>query len=213
MRSRSIIVVVVVVLVATAVLALLVLSTRSAPAETASAGAPPESAPAAQSAPRAEGVASEKADAVGARDQLERDGPSAGAKEAGPPSTAPRSPWLMKSGVKRVACGFACDLEERCTLRDAGTCVERSCEAERDVRKPTTMDYCLAEADSCLDAVACSCAEACWKRGECAGDHDHDDECARSCQVLARQDPGRVYRENRCLLENRCDAIAVCGGG
>jgi hypothetical protein len=73
------------------------------------------------------------------------------------------------------------------------------------------MDYCFARADSCLDAVVCSCAESCWKRGECAGDHAHDDECAGACAKLAKQDAAARYKENRCVLENACADIAACG--
>ncbi len=117
---------------------------------------------------------------------------------------------VVRNGARRIACDKACSLEDQCGFRDAAACRAASCDG--DVRIASRMDYCLALDDSvtCLDAAACSCAESCWKRGECAKDHGDDDDCERSCRILVNVEGERRYRENRCVLENRCDRLVVC---
>lgn len=216
MSRRSLVVIAVITVVVVTLVAagaLVLLSSRSAPSAPPTAGAasssqavPPSSPLAAPSPPTGGGGNAERA---------ERDQP--GAQKASEPSAAderkrPAPPLRKKSGVTRVGCDWACEREAECNLRDAEACASSSCEPDRDVRIPTTMDYCFVDADACIDVVACSCAESCWKRGECARDHGGDDDCARSCRVLAGQEPARLYRDNRCVLEHRCGDIAVCGG-
>jgi len=118
---------------------------------------------------------------------------------------------VQRNGVRRVACDRACALEEQCGFRDLDACRAASC--DDDVRRPSRMDYCLALDSSvtCLDAATCSCNESCWKRGECAGDHDHDAECERTCLTLVKHEGISRYRENRCVLERSCAEIATCG--
>jgi len=117
---------------------------------------------------------------------------------------------VRRNGARRIDCGRACALEEQCGFRDAAACRAASC--DDDVRRPSRMDYCLALDSSvtCLDAARCSCNESCWKRGECSGNHDDDDECERSCNILVRQEGLSRYRENRCVLEHACTDIAIC---
>ena len=76
--------------------------------------------------------------------------------------------------------------------------------------KVTRADFCLDTARDCGEAARCPCEEACWKRGECAGDHASDLSCTAACITLAQQQPSAVYAENRCVLESECAAIPAC---
>ncbi len=143
--------------------------------------------------------------------------PSAGANsvDARPPEKAARkqkaaaTPALIeKNGVKRVSCDFACAREDSCGFRDADVCAAAAC--DEDVRKASRSDYCFVDADDCAKAAVCSCDEGCWKRGECVKDHSNDVECTRACVTLMQQHPTERYREDRCVLEQGCDAIATC---
>ncbi|HEY1099140.1 MAG TPA: hypothetical protein VGF99_09430, partial [Myxococcota bacterium] len=119
---------------------------------------------------------------------------------------------VERNGARRIRCEVACGLEAQCGFRDDDDCRAASC--DDDVRKPSRMDYCLAldASVTCLDAATCSCNEACWKRGECAGSHADDDECERSCRTLVKQEGAARYRENRCILERSCSALSTCSG-
>jgi hypothetical protein len=117
---------------------------------------------------------------------------------------------VEKNGVKRASCDGACALEQQCGFRALDECQRASCDG--DVRVANKSDFCLADAKDCGAAAACPCEEACWKRGECAGDHDGDKACTASCSKLVAHDPSASYDENRCIIESKCDAIAACGG-
>jgi hypothetical protein len=137
-------------------------------------------------------------------------------KDAAPPpkvtradeGLARRSIVIEKNGVKRISCVGACALEAKCELRDEDACIRGSCEG--DVRTANRSDFCFAQAESCADAVACTCNESCWKRGECAGDHGSDVNCEAACRTLLLQRPAAIYDENRCVIESACGAIAAC---
>lgn len=204
MRARIVIAIVVVVVVALAAGVLMMLTTsKSAPPpmmqapparEAAKDARPPAPPPPPPSEPSG----------------IEADGaPGGGSPPGAKRNAAPAPPFIERHGVRRVGCDFACGREAECGLRDVDACVAASCDDE--VRVPMTMDYCFVRADDCGAAVDCSCAEACWKKNECVGDHSHDAECARACDVLVKQKPKDVYKENRCILEHRCGPeIAAC---
>jgi hypothetical protein len=78
------------------------------------------------------------------------------------------------------------------------------------VRIANKSDFCLADAADCAAAAACPCEEACWKRGECAGDHASDKACTAACAKLVAHAPKAHYDENRCIIESKCDEIATC---
>src|SRR5262249_50874389 len=119
-----------------------------------------------------------------------------------------RSIVVKKDGVSRISCVGACAIEARCELRAEDACVKDSCEG--DVRIATRADFCLDSARECGEAARCPCEEACWKRGECAGDHASDAACTAACITLAMQQPIATYAENRCVLERACAEIPAC---
>ena len=130
-------------------------------------------------------------------------------KLAAPPPPARERVGTSKDGAKRASCGAACAIEARCALRARAVCERESCEGP--VRKVNRSDFALDNSQSCADVAVLPCEEACWKRGECAGHHETDAVCTRTCTTLARQRPAAVYVESRCILENACADIPVCG--
>ncbi len=116
---------------------------------------------------------------------------------------------VERFGARRVSCAGACDREAECGFRTYADCTMASCEG--DVRKLASSDFRLAEADTCAAAAAAPCEEACWKRGECTGDHAGDRRCTKACATLVQQEPVETYRESRCVLEQACADLPVCG--
>lgn len=131
-----------------------------------------------------------------------------GGAEKAKANTAPKR--VERFGGTRINCDFACGAEAECGFRSFDECAAASC--ADGVRVASNGDGCFVDADSCLVGADCFCKEACWKRGECTKDHGHDVECERACHVVVTQDPVRSYRENRCIIEQKCGDIAVCGG-
>lgn len=105
-------------------------------------------------------------------------------------------------------CETVCTFEADCGLRSFEECQAASCIG--DVRVPSASDACMQLAPDCAAAAACTCPDACGKVEECT--ESPDDTCAETCDTLIEQDPITTYRENRCLIESGCDAIATCGG-
>jgi len=129
--------------------------------------------------------------------------------EANPGPPAPIRRELVVNGpdgAQRVSCEGACALEMVCGLRDPAACRTDSC--VDGLRKPTTSDFKLSTAADCGAMAATPCAEACAKRGECAGTHDGDAQCTRLCE--SSRDKKKTYASSRCVLENTCAEIARC---
>jgi hypothetical protein len=127
---------------------------------------------------------------------------------------APRPKLLVEeNGTQRVSCEGACALEVTCGLRTLDDCRASSCDDAKRVRTPNRSDFCMASSvdGSCADVVTCTCEEACWKKGECTGDHTDNARCTAACKKLVEQDPVGSYRDNRCMIENKCADIAACG--
>jgi hypothetical protein len=132
--------------------------------------------------------------------------PPAPSAEAKAPSLS--SLLVTKDGARRIACGPACRLEAYCKLRDIDVCLSNSCDG--DVRKLSRSDFELASASDCAQAAAAPCEEACWRKGECAGDHADDLRCTNACLTLVRQRPMAVFSESRCILESSCADLPLC---
>lgn len=127
---------------------------------------------------------------------------------------------VVKLGLRRIACGPACDLEASCALRTRELCVNESCEG--DVRKINRSDFHLDAAASslpngqpdCQGIAASPCEEACWKKAECGGGHGGDAACTAACTSLMKRDPAQTWRQARCVLEVKsCADVARCDQG
>ncbi|OGQ14176.1 MAG: hypothetical protein A2138_27930 [Deltaproteobacteria bacterium RBG_16_71_12] len=129
--------------------------------------------------------------------------------EGAPPPEADAPPIVVERyGARRASCAGVCDLEARCGLRTFADCTAQSCEGE--VRKLSNADFTLAGAADCASAAAAPCEEACWKRGECTGHHQADQQCTKACKRLVEQLPAETYRESRCVLERPCEELPLC---
>lgn len=138
---------------------------------------------------------------------------AAAAPQTGADTESRRAPALSslvvnRDGVERVACEPACRLEEYCDLRDLSSCLQSSCEG--DLRKPASSDLAFARSETCAAAAAAPCEEACRKKGECAANHADDTRCTTACLGLVHENPARVFRESRCVLESRCSDLPLC---
>lgn len=168
------------------------------------------SAPATSPAPAQNGAPATTEAATAAKATAEATDEAARQPEKRAERKAPSLGALLvsKDGAQRVACEPACRLEEYCDLRDAASCLQTSCDG--DVRKLSTSDFPFARAETCAAAAAAPCAEACWKKGECAGDHGDDTRCTNACLTLVTQRPAETFRESRCLIESRCTELPLC---
>jgi hypothetical protein len=147
----------------------------------------------------------------------EQKGESARQRETVTPEAKTASPELApsissllveKNGARRVACEPACRLEAYCGLRSVEQCLKTSCDG--DVRKLSNSDFTFAQAEDCAAAAEAPCEEACWRRGECTGDHVDDKRCTASCKALVKQRPAETFVESRCILESACADLAAC---
>jgi hypothetical protein len=119
------------------------------------------------------------------------------------------SMFTTKNGAERVLCAPACKLEAYCSLRSVDECLKQSCDG--DVRALNKSDFTFARADDCAAAAAASCAEGCFKRGECAGEHGGDARCTEACVTAVKLRPGAAYRASRCTIEAKsCVDVAGC---
>lgn len=132
--------------------------------------------------------------------------PAAPGEEPKAPSLA--SLLVTREGATRVACGPACRLEAYCGLRDAATCARSSCDG--DLRRPHASDLTFARADTCVQAAAAPCEEACARRGTCSGSHGDDLRCIDACLKRADDEPARAYVSARCMLESACGDMGRC---
>lgn len=124
-------------------------------------------------------------------------------------SREPAPPMILERfGARRASCAGFCDREAQCGFRTFDDCSAQSCEGE--LRKLSSSDFRFAEVATCAAAAAVPCDEACWKRGECAGDHRADKGCAKACRTLVKQLPLETYRESRCAIERSCDELPLC---
>ena len=113
------------------------------------------------------------------------------------------------SGARHVACAPACRFEEYCELRAVDECMKTSCDGANRVLSRS--DFELVQADDCAVAAAAPCEEACWKKGECAGDHTTDKQCTDACKAMVKQLPAATFRESRCVIETKqCADLATC---
>jgi hypothetical protein len=172
-------------------------------------------------APVASGPGREKAEGKLAPAQSEAAPPAPeepSPQEPAPQEATPKSregsvaqPLVVHDGaVKRISCETACFIEEQCGFREKGPCRAASCEG--DFRKLNHSDFKMGQADECSVLALIPCEEACWRRGECAGDHRGDEQCTAACITLARQLPLETFRESRCVIESACAELPLCGG-
>ena len=158
-----------------------------------------------EGAPAAPAVAEPKAaekKAATLEEARPSEAPEAGARAEAPPLIVERF------GARRASCAGFCDLEATCGFRSFADCTAQSCEG--DLRKLSASDFRVAEQATCAAAALAPCEEACWKRGECEGEHRGDQQCKASCWTLVEQLPVATYRENRCIIESPCDELPLC---
>lgn len=195
-RRRLLLAAGIVAVLALGAAAFLLLSTDGTVARAPEVAAVPQQAPV--EAPKLQAREVRPAEAGAARDELkEADG--AGREE----------PMIVeKLGARRVSCAAACALEARCGLRTLEECTRQSCEGE--VRKALRSDFDMAALKDCGALAENPCEEACWRRGECTGDHEGDRACTAACRTLVKQAPRQTYRESRCVLERPCADLPLC---
>lgn len=119
--------------------------------------------------------------------------------------------FLGIAGCAGDLCESVCEVEADCGLAASGRCQD-GCFSDvptDEVSHTLTADSCSASVEACVDVMNCVCASACTKRDACLGSTSAT--CLASCLALASQDVDGVYVEARCVLDQACVDLALCG--